>query len=49
MVLRLKDEPTLRERVDAMKTQLLANPALGSYVVQVWGDVVRWLQAGVFS
>lgn len=45
LIVRLKDDEALRSRVDEVKAQLLANPALGTYLQGLWSDIVRWLQA----
>jgi uncharacterized membrane-anchored protein YjiN (DUF445 family) len=45
LIVRLKDDAQLRLRVDEVKNQLLANPALGTYLLGLWSDIVRWLQA----
>jgi len=44
-VTRLKDEPTLRERGERLKRELLDNPALGAWVNQLWSELLAWLQA----
>ncbi|HEY0858685.1 MAG TPA: DUF445 domain-containing protein [Albitalea sp.] len=41
---RLKDDPELRAKVEEIKHELLANPALASYLHGLWGDVVAWVQ-----
>ena len=42
---RLKEEPELRARVEAIKQDLLAQPALAAYLQGLWGEVVGWVQA----
>ncbi|HJV60757.1 MAG TPA: DUF445 domain-containing protein [Albitalea sp.] len=46
---RLKEEPQLRERVEAVKRELLASPALGGYLQGLWSDVIAWVQADLTS
>ncbi|CAG1019003.1 hypothetical protein BURC_03847 [Burkholderiaceae bacterium] len=41
---RLKDDPELRAKVEEIKHELLANPALAGYLHGLWGDVVAWVQ-----
>ena len=43
-VQRLQHDENLRQRVEDLKDQLLANPALGSYLVGLWSDIVQWMQ-----
>ncbi|NRF70605.1 DUF445 domain-containing protein [Aquincola sp. S2] len=45
LVVRLKNDAELQRRIEALKNQLLANPALGAYLLGLWSDIVRWLQA----
>jgi len=45
LIVRLQDDAALRKRVEEMRDQLLANPALGAYLLSLWSDIVRWLQA----
>jgi uncharacterized membrane-anchored protein YjiN (DUF445 family) len=44
-VARLKDDPALQARGERLKNELLANPALSSYVNQLWEQLLAWLQA----
>jgi uncharacterized membrane-anchored protein YjiN (DUF445 family) len=45
LVERLQHDEGLRERVEELKDQVLANPALGSYLLGLWSDIVGWMQA----
>jgi len=44
-VARLKDDKALHQRGERLKTELLANPVLGRYVAELWGELLAWLQA----
>jgi uncharacterized membrane-anchored protein YjiN (DUF445 family) len=44
LVERLQHDEALRRQVDELKDQLLANPALGSYLLGLWSDIVGWMQ-----
>ena len=44
-VARLKSDDALRDRVEKAKAEMLANPALGEYVNQLWSELLGWLQA----
>ena len=44
-IVRLKHEPELRAKVDAVQRELLASPALSGYLQSLWGDVVGWMRA----
>ena len=44
-VTRLKDDAALQQRGERLKQELIDNPALGSYVNQLWGELLAWLQA----
>jgi uncharacterized membrane-anchored protein YjiN (DUF445 family) len=48
-VVRLKEDPELRARVEAIKRDLLASPAIAAYLQSLWGDVVAWLQSDLMS
>jgi uncharacterized membrane-anchored protein YjiN (DUF445 family) len=41
---RLKEEPELRARVEAIKHDLLAQPALAAYLQGLWGELLAWMQ-----
>ena len=41
----LEQDPATRERVDALKEDLLANPKLADYVGSLWQDLRRWVEA----
>jgi uncharacterized membrane-anchored protein YjiN (DUF445 family) len=42
LVVRLRDDAALRERVEAVKRDLLASPALAGYLQGLWSTVVGW-------
>jgi uncharacterized membrane-anchored protein YjiN (DUF445 family) len=42
---RLKTDPELRARVDAIKHELLQSPALGTYLQGVWSEVITWVRS----
>jgi uncharacterized membrane-anchored protein YjiN (DUF445 family) len=42
---RLKEEPELRARVEAIKHDLLSQPALAAYLQGLWSELVGWLKA----
>jgi uncharacterized membrane-anchored protein YjiN (DUF445 family) len=42
---RLKEEPELRARVEVIKNELLAQPALAAYLQGLWTELVAWVQA----
>ena len=42
---RLKEEPELRARVEAIKHDLLSQPALAAYLQGLWSELVSWLKA----
>jgi len=44
-VVRLQDDPTLRAKGEALKAELLAHPAVGSYLHGLWSELLGWLQA----
>lgn len=44
-VQRLKQDEALQRRGEALKNELLDNPALGQYVNRLWDDLLAWLQA----
>jgi uncharacterized membrane-anchored protein YjiN (DUF445 family) len=41
---RLKDDPALRVRGEAIKEELLAHPALSGYLHGLWSQMIGWLQ-----
>ncbi len=43
-ILRLKDDPALREKVEAIKHELLASPALAGYLQGLWSLLLGWLR-----
>ncbi len=46
---RLKEEPELRSRVEAIKHDLLAQPALAAYLQSLWSEVMVWVQTDLAS
>jgi len=48
-IARLKHEPELRAKVESLQRDLLASPALSSYLQSLWTDVVRWIRADLVS
>jgi uncharacterized membrane-anchored protein YjiN (DUF445 family) len=41
---RLKHDDELRERVEGIKRELLASPALATYLQGVWSEVIEWVR-----
>jgi len=41
---RLKHDEELRERVEGIKRELLASPALATYLQGVWSEVIDWVR-----
>jgi uncharacterized membrane-anchored protein YjiN (DUF445 family) len=41
---RLKEDPDLRVRGDALKAELLAHPALSAYLHGLWSEMIEWVQ-----
>jgi uncharacterized membrane-anchored protein YjiN (DUF445 family) len=41
---RLKDDPEVRLKVEASREELLAHPALPSYLHGLWSDTIAWVQ-----
>jgi uncharacterized membrane-anchored protein YjiN (DUF445 family) len=41
---RLKHDEELRERVEGIKRELLASPALAVYLHGVWSEVIEWVR-----
>jgi uncharacterized membrane-anchored protein YjiN (DUF445 family) len=46
---RLKHDPAVRERAEALKQQVLQDPALAGFLQGLWGDVVGWLRSDLDS
>jgi len=44
LVVRLKDDPQLRARVESIKQDLLASPALSAYLQGLWSELVEWIR-----
>ncbi len=44
-VARLKHDPSLRARFDALRAELMAHPALAEYLNGLWGELLAWLHA----
>jgi uncharacterized membrane-anchored protein YjiN (DUF445 family) len=45
LAVRLRDDPELRGRVDAIRLELLASPALAGYLQGLWTSLVEWMRA----
>ena len=48
-IARLKEEPELRARVESVKRELLASPALAGYLQGLWSDALAWIRADLAS
>ena len=46
---RLKEDPELRARVEVIKSDLLAQPALAAYLQDLWTELAGWVQADLAS
>mgnify|MGYP001553089565 CR=1 FL=1 len=46
---RLKDDPEVHLKGEAIKQELLAHPALGSYLQGLWGEMIGWMQHDLAS
>ncbi|HUP06313.1 MAG TPA: DUF445 domain-containing protein [Caldimonas sp.] len=44
-VVRLQDDPLLRAKGEALKAELLAHPAVATYLHGLWSELLGWLQA----
>jgi len=44
LVQRLKDDPALRLKGEAIKAEMLAHPVLADYLHGLWSELVAWLQ-----
>jgi uncharacterized membrane-anchored protein YjiN (DUF445 family) len=44
LAVRLRDDEALRERVDAVKRDLLASPSLAGYLQGLWSTLLGWLR-----
>jgi len=44
IVVRLRDDAALREKVEAVKHDLLASPALAAYLQGLWSTIVGWMR-----
>jgi uncharacterized membrane-anchored protein YjiN (DUF445 family) len=44
LIVRLKDDPALRMKGEALKAELLAHPALAQYLHGLWSELIAWLQ-----
>ena len=44
-VTRLRDDPELRARVEAIQRDLLAQPAFAAFVHTLWSDMLDWMRA----
>jgi uncharacterized membrane-anchored protein YjiN (DUF445 family) len=45
LAVRLRDDPELRARIDAIRIELLASPALAGYLQGLWSQLVEWMRA----
>jgi uncharacterized membrane-anchored protein YjiN (DUF445 family) len=43
-IARLHEDPQLRARVEVMKEELLASPAVAAYLQGLWSEAVAWLR-----
>jgi uncharacterized membrane-anchored protein YjiN (DUF445 family) len=43
-IVRLKEDPELRARVETIKQDLLAQPALAAYLQGLWSELMMWVQ-----
>ncbi len=43
-VMRLKDDPEVHAKCDAIKRELLAHPELGAFLHGLWSDMIAWLR-----
>jgi uncharacterized membrane-anchored protein YjiN (DUF445 family) len=43
-IARLHEDPALRARVEVMKDELLASPAVAAYLQGLWSEAVAWLR-----
>ncbi|MDQ6681175.1 MAG: DUF445 domain-containing protein [Pseudomonadota bacterium] len=46
---RLKDDPQVRVKGEAIKQELLAHPALSTYLHGLWSQMIGWLQGDLAS
>jgi uncharacterized membrane-anchored protein YjiN (DUF445 family) len=44
LIYRLKNDRALRDRIDAVKHDVISNPALSGYVNNLWCDLKTWLR-----
>ncbi len=44
LIYRLKNDPVLRDRFDAIKHEIVNNPALTDYINNLWFDLKSWLR-----
>ncbi len=47
LILRLEDDPALRERVNAFRDQLIADSDLSRYLRSLWRDLAAWIREDV--
>ena len=46
---RLQDDPELRMKVETVKQELLAHPALSGYLHGLWSQVIAWMQGDLVA
>ena len=46
---RLQDDPELRMKVETVKQELLAHPALSDYLHGLWSQVIAWMQGDLVA
>lgn len=47
LIVRLEDDPSLRERVDAFRDQLIEDSDLSRYLRSLWRDLATWIREDV--
>ena len=47
LILRLEDDPSLRERVNAFRDQLIEDSDLSRYIRGLWRDLTAWIREDV--
>lgn len=47
LILRLEDDPSLRERVNAFRDQLIEDSDLSRYLRSLWSDLATWIREDV--
>jgi uncharacterized membrane-anchored protein YjiN (DUF445 family) len=49
LAMELKTSPTLRARIERIKEEMLAHPAVGAYVADLWGQAKRAVRAAALN